>query len=503
MKNITELKECQDFPQKKIKTTDSVEIVKTTPALYYTLNTEKPFEPMPSSNLASSNGGWEPKDEAPDLQECLTNNYKSFFDEALEVLPEIKEQAGYHLREIEYLSAQVPRWNGVIFHADRNGVPLILRDDFGIKYHAVRDDFSPGFKYPKMRAAIRSGIIPDDLLLKTANRIRENAGIITTISSDGERSFFAGKKKGTKAYAAVESAKIFLKTQKLLAVVGTPFFITTTCDTKRYGNNIEAACRGFNEELKLFKKTARRFNNFRYICILEFTNKGFPHAHIICGWENYYAGTWHQPSGVCREAGTTVRNMVRHSFHNQLIDVRIAEGENVAGYLTKYVAKAFEANQIQLSEKGLLAKPNRKQLLGFVISYMLHLRTVQTSLELAEEKEIYTPENIAAFAEYGKKYAGQTRVSSAPQARALICAITNLTNGFAKEVTYTPRCASLAFYRHLNPEKTEDFEEFQKYSKLTGKNMGTTYHLFISLCNAVISNLKKKWLLTDVPELPL
>lgn len=103
-------------------------------------------------------------------------------------------------------------------------------------------------------------------------------------------------------------------------------FITLTVDPSRFSSRPEAVKELYNGYKKLVQAIRRKFKEWEYFSVIEFTKKDWPHIHILQRG-SYVPQTWISKKWDAFGLG-------------KIVDVRRVRGKGkVKSYLTKYLSK--------------------------------------------------------------------------------------------------------------------------------------------------------------------
>jgi len=108
-------------------------------------------------------------------------------------------------------------------------------------------------------------------------------------------------------------------------------FITLTYHHKKYSPE-EAAERSKSDIKELLRLIRRKFGKIQYFYIIELTQTGYPHFHVIIDHFIYWK---------------VLKAMWYHITWSYVVDIRMIPSGNIAGYICKYLTKVQKQNEWQ------------------------------------------------------------------------------------------------------------------------------------------------------------
>lgn len=210
--------------------------------------------------------------------------------------------------------------------------------------------------------------IPDDEEIKIAARLISNSLQYIQISKkDGSIVWFEGNAKGTKAYNKKQDGKIKDTIKEYMSEPMDAFFLTLTCDPKKYKNLADCWENYLQKEVYPLTEPLRKHNGMKYVGVMESTAKCRPHIHLICFVPK---GTFPElqslPNKKKLSFGKLYNYVKSHKFSEQTF-IEVAKGDGLKYYCTKYLAKGIEQTVFQLLEdEKELSKADLKALKEFV-----------------------------------------------------------------------------------------------------------------------------------------
>jgi hypothetical protein len=259
---------------------------------------------------------------------------------------------------------------------------------------------SPEERFPQLAEEMRKGHIQNETLFAAARAHLNRQPIIMYTEDDGGVSYFPGAVRGDPSYSARMSRRIQEASEKLAEVPGTAFFVTITYSIKMLSKDIFNANRLHNDIVNKFLRRCRLYGECYYVCVLEQTERGYPHVHILLKWKDRFFRTRESLRGeiVLEDWKQFVQFRSWQPF--QQFKMLIVSDYAVKNYLTKYVTKGIvipKAGLESLDEKQL--SEFRKATLCYLIGYMVHGRQFRVSNNLAQKKQAAPPPTVTIDAE--------------------------------------------------------------------------------------------------------
>ena len=153
----------------------------------------------------------------------------------------------------------------------------------------------------------------------------------------------------------VESAKELAEEYKYC------YFLTTTYDAKQFDGDREKAFDLFLKEQQKFIKASKRKYKTEIIKVIEVTNRGYPHAHMLI-FSNEPLGRFGQKekkSQIIKQGH--FYNFAKNKCTLGRIQLKTVENNGVHKYISKYIAKAnFDADAKGKTKKGKMSPSARK-----------------------------------------------------------------------------------------------------------------------------------------------
>ena len=209
---------------------------------------------------------------------------------------------------------------------------------------------------------------PSDEEIKTAARLISNSLQYIQISKkNGSTVWFEGNAKGTKAYNKKQDGKIKDTIKEYMSEPMDAFFLTLTCDPKKYKNLADCWENYLQKEVYPLTEPLRKHHGMKYVGVMESMANCNPHIHLVCFVPK---GTFPElqklPNKKVLSFGKLYNYIKTHKFSEQTF-VEVAKGDGLKYYCTKYLAKGIEQTVFQLLENEKeLSKADLKALKEFV-----------------------------------------------------------------------------------------------------------------------------------------
>jgi hypothetical protein len=332
---------------------------------------------------------------------------KEFFNKTLLKLPEFAfwqgkpvsyedEKSGFEWNARDYKPAHNCPW----------GVPQTAVVDQRPQIGTAGKRIPPISKYPELYDQAALGYVSNRVLIATAQKRHLERPIVQTEIDDGEFCYFLGNQKGCDTYNERMKEKIMQESEQLIANNSQYFFLTVTYAYKMHGINITEAWQIFNHQLRNLFQCLRRTYKIDYVCVLEATAKGYPHAHIIlAATQNFPEDFKNLPAGEPIKSGQFF-DYLSSIMPSPEFMLQKADSYGLKNYLCKYIGKSTNqaVSGVLPHDKGKKATL-RKELLSclmpvlagvrqFRFSIRNHYSDSQLSLGLLDETNISDEEEL-------------------------------------------------------------------------------------------------------------
>lgn len=191
--------------------------------------------------------------------------------------------------------------------------------------------------------------------------------MLQTKGSNGKLSWFESNSKGTKRYNKIQQGKILDFVEEKKNEGKDCFFLTLTCDVKKYPSRAYAWENYLQEEVYPVTENLRKHYEAEYVATLESTANGYPHIHMMLFFpHNTFAELKHYHNQQKIKKGRLF-DMVKNSVNSEVFDLQAAKGKNLKWYLVKYIGKGIEEDVFSiLNKKGEWKQSDLKQVQEFI-----------------------------------------------------------------------------------------------------------------------------------------
>lgn len=191
--------------------------------------------------------------------------------------------------------------------------------------------------------------------------------MLQTKGSNGKLSWFESNSKGTKRYNKVQQGKILDFVEEKKKEGKDCFFLTLTCDVKKYPSRAYAWENYLQEEVYRVTENLRKHYEAEYVATLESTANGYPHIHMMLFFpHDKFAEFKHYHNQQKIKKGRLF-DMVKNSVNSEVFDLQAAKGKNLKWYLVKYIGKGIEEDVFSiLNKKDEWKKSDLKQVQEYI-----------------------------------------------------------------------------------------------------------------------------------------
>ena len=191
--------------------------------------------------------------------------------------------------------------------------------------------------------------------------------MLQTKGSNGKTSWFESNSKGTKRYNKIQQGKILDFVEEKKNEGKDCFFLTLTCDVKKYASRAYAWENYLQEEVYRVTENLRKHYEAEYVATLESTANGYPHIHMMLFFpHNTFEELKHYHNQQKIKKGRLF-DMVKSSVNSEVFDLQAAKGKNLKWYLVKYIGKGIEEDVFSLLNKiGMWKQPDLKQVQEYI-----------------------------------------------------------------------------------------------------------------------------------------
>jgi hypothetical protein len=344
------------------------------------------------------------------------------------------------------------------------GVPETFRKPAMMKRKEREPRQDPAMRYPDLAKQMRKGSVKTATLEEAAKDHLSRRPVIAAFDTDGSVCFFNGSTRGDKEYSRKMGAEITKASEQMLKIPGDAQFHTITHHASRYSRNIFSAIKTHKRIVSRYLRKCRKLGGCHYISVLEITEHGYPHTHLIIKWENRFFEHYLGPKGEWFLKDKKFYYMLKSwqpAYEFRVVKVR---DKCVREYLAKYVSKGmFDAVN---GEKPLTKEEkieHRKSLMCYMFGYMTHSRQFRISEALR-----HPPERLRVSEISGDKdlidALNELCIVSDKNANALISLLNNLTDvcrahawAIFNSAAKTDFSQMIGYHEHFPPDKKELF----------------------------------------------
>ena len=220
--------------------------------------------------------------------------------------------------------------------------------------------------------------------------------MLQTKGSNGKISWYESNAKGTKRYNKIQQGKILDFVEERRKEGKDCFFLTLTCDVKKYPSRAFAWENYLQEEVYRVTENLRKHYDAEYVATLESTANGYPHIHMMLFFpHNTFAELKHYHNQQRIRKGRLF-NMVRKAVKSEVFDLQAAKGKNLKWYLVKYIGKGIEEDVFSILHKeGEWEKSDFKQVQEYVYLKAFNRRKLlMTRKNCRKSKIVQDGENV-------------------------------------------------------------------------------------------------------------
>lgn len=209
-----------------------------------------------------------------------------------------------------------------------------------------------------VRDILKERNLNEDELKKALEICSSSLLMLQSVNSKGKVAWFESNAKGTKRYNKLQRGKILDFVEQKKGEGKDCYFLTLTCDIKKYGSRAYAWENYLKEEVYKVTENLRKHYDAEYIATLESTKNGYPHIHMMLFFPHdtfpelkYY----HNQQNIRKG---TLFCMINKSVNSEVFNLQAAKGDNLKWYLTKYIGKGMEEDVFSLLDKKDGWKPS-------------------------------------------------------------------------------------------------------------------------------------------------
>ena len=226
--------------------------------------------------------------------------------------------------------------------------------------------------------------------------------MLQSVNRENKVAWYESNAKGTKRYNKLQRGKILDFVEQKRAEGKDCFFLTLTCDVKKYGSRAFAWENYLKEEVYRVTENLRKHYDAEYIATLESTAKGYPHIHMMLFFPHntfpelkYY----HNQQNVRKGR---LFDMISRAVNSEVFNLQAAKGDNLKWYLTKYIGKGMEDDVFSLLDKKDAWKPSDvKQVQEYIYLKSFNRRKLLMTRKNCKKNRIEEDQrNVASVGQY-------------------------------------------------------------------------------------------------------
>lgn len=261
-----------------------------------------------------------------------------------------------------------------------------------------------------VRDILQERNLNEDELKKALEICSSSLMMLQSVNSKNKVAWYESNAKGTKRYNKLQRGKILDFVEQKRAEGKDCFFLTLTCDVRKYGSRAFAWENYLREEVYRVTENLRKHYDAEYVATLESTAKGYPHIHMMLFFPHntfpelkYY----HNQQNVRKGR---LFDMVCRNVNSEVFNLQAAKGDNLKWYLTKYIGKGMEDDVFSLLDKKDGWKPSDvKQVQEYIYLKSFNRRKLLMTRKNCKKNGIEEAKQMAADV---KRYAGAVNYAS-------------------------------------------------------------------------------------------
>ena len=360
------------------------------------------------------------------------------------------------------------------WHVDENGQPILKQvncvDEKKIKpipnilyfhqepFEKKHDPNKTRNKILWAKEILKERALTDEELKLCTKLISSSLMMLQTQNSKGNIAWFEGNAKGTARYNTIQRGKILDFVEEHVAKKYDCFFLTITCDTKKYMNRADAWETFLNKDVYKVTERLRKHYNGEYVATMESTAKGYPHAHIMMFVPHntfpelkYYHNQQKIKKG-------SLFDLVSSSVFSPIFDLQAAKGKNLKWYLTKYIGKGIEESVFEIIKKDEeLKKSDRKLLQEFIYLKLFNRRKVLMTRKGCKSKDVETAQGQKVSVSHNP--ASVSEQTGATKLRTNLTSLCTNSPFLSDKVIYSMDFVSFADVFNVSPERNNDVSD--------------------------------------------
>lgn len=282
--------------------------------------------------------------------------------------------------------------------------------------------------------------------------------MLQTENSKGNIAWFEGNAKGTARYNTLQRGKILDFVTEHSSKKYDCFFLTITCDTKKYRSRADAWENFLQKDVYKVTEKLRKHYSGEYVATLESTAKGYPHAHIMMFVpKNTFPELKYYHNQQKVKKGRLF-DLVSRSVFSPIFDLQAAKGKNLKWYLTKYIGKGIEESVFDIIKKdGELKKSDRKQLQEFIYLKLFNRRKVLMTRKGCKAEK--TNNDIPPQVSVSQKQASESEQKDATKLRTILTSICTNSPLLSDKIVHSMDFFNFSYTFNTPPTRNNDVSD--------------------------------------------
>lgn len=212
---------------------------------------------------------------------------------------------------------------------------------------------------------INTAEVPSDAYLCATREVQLSRAVYIKLDYyNGTKRCIKGRVKGDAAYNYSLQQKAIRDVEEMAQRNEYAYFLTLTYSPNDFEKNRAKAFALFKEELTKFKKAAKRKYDCEIASVVEVTDKGYPHAHLIMFTNKPLIPDYikeRKSKGII--SGNFYKWILKH-WKLGFINLKRAKNDKLGRYIAKYMGKGnFNSDPAKDSKSLKLTKNVRKGLM--------------------------------------------------------------------------------------------------------------------------------------------
>lgn len=321
--------------------------------------------------------------------------------------------------------------------------------------------------------------------------------MLQTENSKGNIAWFEGNAKGTARYNTLQRGKILDFVTEHSSKKYDCFFLTITCDTKKYRSRADAWENFLQKDVYKVTEKLRKHYSGEYVATLESTAKGYPHAHIMMFVPKNTFPELKYYHNQQRVKKGRLFDLVSRSVFSPIFDLQAAKGKNLKWYLTKYIGKGIEESVFDIIKKdGELKKSDRKQLQEFIYLKLFNRRKVLMTRKgcKAEKADCDKLPEVSV----SQKQASESEQKDATKLRTVLTSICTNSPFLSDKIVHSMDFFNFSYTFNTPPKRNNDVsdenaEVFENNGRLVWNSRSFISDFVKFVLNPIQSPLNRKF----------